>query len=402
MPGSAVKEVIRATPEAAAHQKSPDGLSDEYIFFRMQQWLDDGDKGITFNHILTRFKTYPTRAIWLLHKFYFDHHEFYNLKRGWFVEPEVREDVNDDGNMIEFTGFTATEAQIEEMEKDGKIVKKRLFCIHPASLDSIERIDFFNSQRMDSNARKPLSILFESDATAVKKEKETEKRNEAAKLQKLFDKECERPKHADPSGKNKYKTPPKAINNFFSPSPSRKQKDATTKPSPLKARRIMNLEPSKNDAMMDDVFTTGEDDIDMEDIGANTNELVENKKAMKPSKIAASNYRPKKVSSRVPGLPQIASDALNEDAEMEEPDEEAEAGPSTAPTRIKELRTVQETTQDDEGFLVTRTSKKMVETDKTMAPPPPKKKAAVNPPASKKAKAAPKQQSTLTDFFKRK
>uniref|UniRef100_A0A914XZJ1 DNA polymerase delta subunit 3 n=1 Tax=Panagrolaimus superbus TaxID=310955 RepID=A0A914XZJ1_9BILA len=237
---------------------------------------------------------------------------------------------------------------------------------------------------MDSEARKPLSVLFESDATAVKKEKEVEKRKEATKLQKLFDKECERPKHADPSGKSKYKTPPKSKDDFFSPSPSRKQKDTATKSSPLKARRRMNFgaEPSKKDAMMDDVFTTGEDDIDMEDIGANTNE-------------------PKKVSSRVPGLPEMALDPLNEDAEMDEPEEELEAGPSTAPTRIKELRTVQETTRDDEGFLVTRTSKKMVETDKTMAPPPPKKKAA-NQPAAKKAKAAPKQQSTLTDFFKKK
>uniref|UniRef100_A0A914Q564 Uncharacterized protein n=1 Tax=Panagrolaimus davidi TaxID=227884 RepID=A0A914Q564_9BILA len=64
MSGNSVKEVVKMTPEAAAHQKYPDGLSDEYIFFRMKQWMDDGDKGITFNHILSRFKTFPTRAMW--------------------------------------------------------------------------------------------------------------------------------------------------------------------------------------------------------------------------------------------------------------------------------------------------------------------------------------------------
>uniref|UniRef100_A0AC35EY00 DNA polymerase delta subunit 3 n=1 Tax=Panagrolaimus sp. PS1159 TaxID=55785 RepID=A0AC35EY00_9BILA len=397
MSGDSVKEVVKMTPEAAAHQKYPDGLSDEYIFFRMKQWMDDGDKGITFNHILSRFKTYPTRAMWLLHKFYFENREMYDLKRGWFVEPEMTDEVDEDGLVVEYTGHTATEEQIEEMEKRGKVVNKKLFCIHPASLDVIERIDSFNSQRMDSHVRKPLTTLFESDAAKVKKEKEEEKRKEGVKLQKVFEKEY------TATGKSKNKTPLKSKDAFFSP--TKKQKD--TKPSPLKARRRLEgaaAAVKEDSKMMEDVFTTGEDDIDMEDIGKYTNdELVDNKKTMKPAKIAASNYRPKKVSSRVRGLPEAAaSKAIEEDAEMDEPQAEDEPGPSTAPTRIKELRTVQETTRDDEGFLVTTTTKKMVETDKIA--PPPTKKTAGNPPPpkSKKGKAAPKQQSTLTDFFKKK
>jgi hypothetical protein len=154
------------------------------------------------------------------------------------------------------------------------------------------------------------------------------------------------------------------------------------------------IEPA-NDLMMEDVFTTGGDEEDMEDIGKHNDELVA-KKPLKPAKIAASNYRPKKVSSRVKGMPEIVSDSFEE---MEEPEHD-QPGPSN-PRKIKELRTVQETTRDDEGFLVTNTSKKMVETDETSAPPPTKKAKVAAPAPSKKAKGVPKQQSTLTSFFKK-
>ena len=75
------------------------------------------------------------RIFRLLHKCYFDNRDIYDLRRGWYVEREVPEEYDEDGNLIEHVGYIATEDQVKEMEKTGKAVKKRLYCIHPPKLD---------------------------------------------------------------------------------------------------------------------------------------------------------------------------------------------------------------------------------------------------------------------------
>ena len=100
---------------------------------------------------------------------------------------------------------------------------------------------------------------------------------------------------------------------------------------------------SQDDPMMDDVYTTAQDDEDMEDIGKTTKELVASPTL--PVKQAESRYRPKKMSSRVVA-PHIEVDSLIDDME-----DEPQATSSSQPSTMKELRTVQETTRDDEGYM---------------------------------------------------
>lgn len=58
------KQFIKITPEAAAHQPVPEAYCDEHILKRLREWFSDKDKGLTYNHILTTFGTYPARAMW--------------------------------------------------------------------------------------------------------------------------------------------------------------------------------------------------------------------------------------------------------------------------------------------------------------------------------------------------
>ena len=106
----------------------------------------------------------------------------------------------------------------------------------------------------------------------------------------------------------------------------RKVEEDIPKSSPTHGRRRLGMEVQpKTESMMDDVYTRDEDDA------------IEIKEEPKTKRAG------KKSSSR-------ASALVKEEPHDVEMDESTEDGPSE-PHKIKELKTVLETTRDAEGFL---------------------------------------------------